>query len=62
MLSNNVSQILRRPTLVAMATKSNEFSFFIWVFGVKESTEIIFRVKIACNGELQDGHLADSDS
>jgi len=27
-LSNNVSQILRRPTRVAMATKLNEFGNF----------------------------------
>ena len=35
---------------------SDEFGVFTYVFGVKESIEIIFRVKkVAGNDEIQDG-------
>ena len=40
-VSNNVRQILRRPTPVAMATKLNEFVVLYRFLGVKESIEII---------------------
>jgi len=49
--------------IICVCLWSDEFVVFTWVFGVKESIEIIFSVKkVASKGEFQDGRRALSAS